>query len=115
MTLREAQSLHVNCTASLLAFIISKGYELTWGRTRSSKEEDAKNAAAGSGILHSLHEIGLAVDLNLFKDGVWLEDTSYHAQFGAYWKSLHPLCCWGGDFHTRPDGNHYSIEWNGVK
>ena len=32
--------------------------------------------------------------------------------FGAFWKSLDPDCCWGGDFN---DGNHYSIAYQGRK
>jgi hypothetical protein len=31
---------------------------------------------------------------------------------GKYWKRQHPLCRWGGDFQ---DGNHYSLEHEGVK
>lgn len=115
MTLREMQSLHVNCTSALLEHILASGYELTWGETLRKKAEAEANAASGAGIAHSLHLLGLAIDLNLFKDGVWLTDSQSHAPFGAYWKSLHPLCRWGGDFKPKPDGNHYSVEWQGVK
>ena len=51
-------------------------------------------------------------DLNLFKDGVYLTSDKDHEPFGIYWESLHPLCRWGGRFK---DGNHYSIEHQGVK
>lgn len=115
MTQREAESLHVKLTGLLIAYIYSQGYELTWGQTLRTQSDATANVASGSGIIHSLHLIGLAVDLNLFKNGAWLTTSSDHAPFGAYWKTLHPFCRWGGDFKNRPDGNHYSIEWNGVQ
>lgn len=115
MKLREAQSLHVKLSVQLINYILSQGYELTWGQTLRTQSEANANAASGAGISKSLHLLGLAMDLNLFKNGVWLPTTDAHKPFGEYWKSLHPLCRWGGDFTTRPDGNHYSIEWNGVK
>lgn len=115
MTLREAQSLHVKLFAQLVAYAYAQGYEMTWGQALRTQAEANANAASGAGISHSLHLIGLAVDVNLFKDGKFMPNTADHAPLGAFWKSLNPLCCWGGDFTTRPDGNHYSITWNGVK
>ena len=115
MTLREAQSLHVKLFGILIAYAYAHGLELTWGQALRTKAEALANAASGAGISNSLHLIGLAVDVNLFKDGVWLQKTEDFAALGAFWKSLHPLARWGGDFKSRPDGNHFSIEWNGVK
>jgi hypothetical protein len=112
MTLREAQSLHVQLTAMLITFIQQAGFQLTWGETLRTKLDAVADASGGAGIANSLHLIGLAVDLNLFKDGFWLTQTSDHKPFGTYWKSLNPLCRWGGDF-SKPDGNHYSITWEG--
>ena len=51
---------------------------------------------------------------NLFKDGKFLTSSEDHRTLGEFWKTLHPDCCWGGDF-SRPDGNHYSMEWQGRK
>jgi len=113
MTLREAQSLHVRLTAILIDYIYQEGYEATWGETVRSKAQAEANAQSGAGISNSLHLIGLAVDINLFKDGVYLPSTEAHAVFGAYWRSLHALARWGGDFPHKPDGNHYSITWEG--
>lgn len=72
------------------------------------------NNGKGRGIVNSVHSLGLAVDINLFKDGVYLTDSADHAKLGAFWKTLNPLARWGGDF-SDPDGNHYSFEYNGVK
>ena len=49
----------------------------------------------------SLHFDGLAMDIDLFKNGVYLTDEESHRPFGEFWKGLNPLCCWGGDFHGR--------------
>lgn len=65
---------------------------------------------------NSNHCRRLAVDLNLFrwngKRWEWLKLTEAHAELGEWWKRLHPLCRWGGDFG---DGNHYSLEYNGIR
>jgi hypothetical protein len=62
----------------------------------------------------SLHYDGLAVDINLFDaDGKYLTDTADYKQFGDFWKSLHPDCRWGGDFRGNPDGNHFSLTYQG--
>jgi len=61
---------------------------------------------------NSLHWEGLALDIDLFKDGVYLTQTSDHEPFGIFWESLHPDARWGGRFQ---DGNHYSIEFDGRK
>ena len=115
MTQREAQSLHVKLFGILISYAYAHGYELTWGQALRTQAEANANAASGAGISNSLHLIALAVDVNLFRDGVWLTNSSDHLPLGTFWKTLHPLCRWGGDFVSRPDGNHYSIEWNGVK
>jgi hypothetical protein len=60
----------------------------------------------------SNHKQRLAIDFNLFKDGVFLQGTEDHRPLGEYWESLDPLCRWGGRFN---DGNHYSIEHEGIK
>ena len=75
-------------------------------------EQAAANAMKGIGILNSLHLVSLAIDLNLFQSGKWLQMSSDHRPLGEFWKSLHPLCRWGGDF-TKPDGGHYSITHEG--
>jgi hypothetical protein len=72
------------------------------------------DAKSGAGIITTLHAIGLAVDLLLFDaEGVYLVSTEQYRPLGTYWKTLHPLARWGGDFTTRPDGDHFSFEYQG--
>lgn len=115
MTLREQQSLFVILVGELIRFAYERGYELTFGECYRTPEQAALNLAKGSGIAKSLHTQRLAIDLNLFRDGNFLSDTDSHRQLGEFWKALHPLCRWGGDFKPKPDGNHYSMEFGGIK
>lgn len=115
MTLGEKQRLFTRLVARLIDFAYASGYELTFGETYRTPEQAALNAKRDKGITNSLHGMRLAIDLNLFKNGVYLTASEDHKPLGDYWKSLHPACCWGGDFKPRADGNHYSIEYGGIK
>ena len=92
-TLREKQSRFVRMVADLLLYADTKGYKLTFG-----------DAWAKSGHCeNSFHYKRLAIDLNLFKDGEYLDATEDHKPLGDFWKSIGGS--WGGDWQ---DGNHYS-------
>lgn len=112
MTLREKQSLFVRLVAKLIEFAYANGMELTFGECWRTPEQAKLNAATGRGISNSLHTQRLAVDLNLFVAGVFIDSSEGHRRLGEYWKTLHPLARWGGDFR-KPDGNHYSLEHEG--
>jgi hypothetical protein len=69
-------------------------------------------------MLKSLHYIGLAVDLLLYRSGTYLQSSEDYRALGEFWEGLHPLCRWGGRFRNnagdpRPDGGHFSISWDG--
>lgn len=120
MTLREQQSLFIKLLPRLIDYAYAQGWEFTGGELLRSKEQALVNAAHGVGTANSLHLLGLAIDLKLFIKGTWQTRSEPYAPLGAFWKSLHPLCRWGGDFkdeHGRsaPDGNHFSVEWEGRK
>lgn len=126
-SLHDLQVRHVRCTARLITFAESQGLELTWGETYRTPEQAILNAQAGRGIVHSLHTIRLAVDLQAFRNGQYLTKSSDYQGMGDFWKKLDPAARWGGDFMgvnpenptgpliPKPDGNHFSMEWMGVK
>lgn len=114
MTLGEKQRRFVELVGKLIEWAYSNGYELTFSEAYRTPEQAALNAKSGSGISNSLHTKRLAIDLNLFKDGVFLTTTDAHRPLGNYWKTLDPEARWGGDF-SKPDGNHYSLEHEGVR
>jgi hypothetical protein len=66
----------------------------------------------------SLHHLGLAQDLLLYSKGVYLTDSTKYRFLGQFWKDLGVKkglkLTWGGEF-THPDGNHFSLSWNGRK
>jgi hypothetical protein len=65
-----------------------------------------------NGIRNSGHMRKLALDVSLFKNGVYLGSTEDYHALGEWWLKQDPLCRWGGLFS---DGNHFSIEYQGIK
>lgn len=109
-TLRQKQSRFVRMVARLIEYAYSQGYELTFGEAWRTPEQCELNAKTGKGIRNSLHADRLAIDLNLFRDGKFLAQSSDHRPLGEWWESIGGT--WGGRFG---DGNHYSLEHQGRK
>lgn len=125
-------------TARLIDHIYEAGFEATYDEAKRSDEQAAINAlthdqrtrvalltkaefpqlaaaiaaSTSHGIVHSVHRLRLAVDLNLFKDGKYLDDTADYLPFGTWWKAQNPEARWGGDWG---DADHFSFEYQGVK
>lgn len=115
MTLSEKQRFFSKLLGQFLVWIYANGYEVVGGEWKRSEAQAQANAASGAGISKSLHIKCLAVDLSLFINGEYQRESEPYRPLGDYWKTLDPLCRWGGDFVTRPDGNHFSIEHEGVR
>ena len=115
MTLGDKQRLFTRLVGLLIEYAYQQGYELTLGEAFRTPEQAALNAKNDKGITNSLHTQRLAIDLNLFRNDVYLNRSEDHIQLGTFWKSLHPECCWGGDFKSMSDGNHYSLSHGGFK
>ncbi len=113
MTLSEKQQLFTKLIAQLILWADEKGYRLTFGEAYRTPEQAALNAKKGSGISNSLHTKRLAVDLNLFINGQYQTNSAAYLPLGEYWESIGGS--WGGRFRDRPDGNHFSIEHEGVR
>lgn len=140
MTLGEKQEVFSQLFARLVLFAIQYGFSVSIGEVSRGKEQAQYNAThcarckrteayhgpdAGSeahafrpiGILESLHCIGLAGDLRLFKytsgsKKQCLRNSRDYQVLGDWWKGTHKLARWGGDFQS-PDGGHFSLEHNG--
>jgi len=115
MTLREKQSAFAILVAKLILQTQEVGYQITLGEAYRSPEEAARLAKEGKGIKNSLHTLKLAIDINLFGDGRYLNKTEDHIWFGEWWESQSTKdiqCIWGGRFG---DGNHYSVAHGGRK
>ena len=94
MKLSSKQQQFTKMIGCLIIFAYDRGYGLTFG-----------DAFATDGHIDgSFHYQRLAVDFNLFIDGVYQTDSDAHLELGEYWESIGGT--WGGRFN---DGNHYSL------
>ena len=103
--------------AKLIPRLIDKAYELGFEVTlgdafRDPRVHGAMGVRKSYSHPNSAHKVRLAIDLNLFKDGEYLEQTSDHQPLGEWWEKQALDARWGGRFN---DGNHYSFEHEGVK
>lgn len=114
MKLSEKQAVFTQNVAMLLLWAHRLGFDVTLGECYRTPEQAALNAKRGVGIANSLHIQRLAIDLNLFRGGLYLIRTEEYAALGAFWKSLDPLNRWGGDW-KKPDAFHFSMEHEGVQ
>ena len=80
------------------------GYEVTLGDAyRDPRVFGELGETKGYGNSNSKHKLRLAIDIHLFRDGVYLSSTKDHAKLGEWWESVQGGV-WGGRFD---DGNHY--------
>ena len=101
MRLGQKQEQFSRMVVGLLAKAHTLGFEVRIGHVERCKD-------CPVGRKTSLHKSRLAIDLHLFKDGVYLTETSDHEPLGLYWESIGGS--WGGRFK---DGNHYSLTHQG--
>lgn len=114
-TIAELQRAFVRLVAELIAFAYCNGYELSFAEAYRPPETAKLYAKNGKGILLSLHCDRLAIDFNLFKNGMWLKNSEDFKPLGEFWEGLAKpgiKTCWGGRF-AKGDGNHFSIEYRG--
>lgn len=137
-SLGSLQRAFARCLVTFEAKILADGFEFTLGEGYRTAEQAAINSlslfdrakvgavletkyptlaeairvSTSQGIKNSVHRDKLAQDINLFKNGQFLDDAADYLPFGAFWKTLHPLARWGGDWG---DADHFSFEHNGAK
>ena len=116
MKLSESQAIFSVNVAKLILHINESGHTCAGGEWWRTPEMAAIYAKRGTGIKRSRHCDKMAIDLSIFKDGVWLTDTESYRQFGVYWCSLNSLNRWGGDWDGdgvpdlgENDGNHFEM------
>ncbi len=97
-SLRMKQNRFVRAISLLIQFAVRNGFEITFG------DAHAKNGH----MTDSLHYSRLAIDLNIFKGGIYLKHGSDYEVLGHYWEKLGGS--WGGRFG---DGCHFSLAHDG--
>lgn len=108
--LRQKQSRFVRMLGQLIEFAYENGYELTLGdgyRDPRVFGIHGESKMGAYGKSYSNHKVKLACDLNLFRDGKFLQEDKDHAPLHDFWESI------GGGARILGDANHYSLEYNG--
>lgn len=110
MSLAQLQQTFAQDAAKLIQKAVELGYQVTFAEAWRTPQQAQWNADHGSGIACSLHIERLAIDLNVFVDGVYQADDSKgcYKALGEWWKSLGADHYWGGDFKL-VDLDHYSL------
>lgn len=112
-SLREAQVAFARLVPRLIDRAFELGFEVTLGDAyRDPRVHGDLGVRRSYSHPRSAHKVRLALDLNLFRGGAYLEGSDAHRELGEWWEAQHPLARWGGRFS---DGNHYSFEWQGVR
>jgi hypothetical protein len=110
-TLGQKQRRFARMVARLLDRAHEMGYEVTLGDAyRDPRVHGAWGERRSYSAARSVHKQRLAIDLNLFRGGKYLDRTEDHRPLGEWWEKQGG--CWGGRWN---DGNHYSLEHNGYK
>ena len=114
MTLGQRQELFMRLLPRLIDHAHALGFDLRGGDLfRDARLHGAYGVqleAAGEftpySSANSNHKNKCAIDLNLFKDGVYLTTTKDHQELGEFWDALDPHTRWGGAYD---DANHYEV------
>lgn len=113
MTLGQKQELFMRLLPRLIDKAHELGFEIRGGDLfRDPRVHGAMGEKKSYSAANSCHKLKLAIDLNLFKDGEFIQTTEGHRPLGEWWEQQHELSCWGGRFN---DGNHYSLAHEGSK
>lgn len=118
MSLSEMQRKFPLLVADLIRQAYADGYELSLGEAFRTEEQQRLYIKSGrSRTMNSLHRDRLAVDFNLFKDGVYLTDGALYRPLGERWEAMGGS--WGGRFGVEPadysrktgwDANHFEYK-----
>ncbi len=112
MSLGDKQKAFAKLVPRLIDKAHAIGYEVTLGDAfRDPRVHGALGVKMGYGHPRSAHKVKLAIDLNLFKDGIYITDSTGHQQLGEWWEKQNQDARWGGRFS---DFNHYSFLHEGV-
>jgi hypothetical protein len=107
MKLGKRQELFASLIPSLLTKAFELGFQVRIGDCfRDPRVHGQYGEKIAYGHSSSNHKLKCAIDLNLFKDGVYLATTNDHDELGSWWEEQHPQCRWGGHYN---DGNHYEL------
>jgi len=113
MSLGKKQERFSRLLCDLLNFAHQAGYEVRLGDIfRDPRVHGGLGEKKGYGHRNSAHKLKLAADLNLTKDGVYLQGEAAHrahTELHKFWDFV------GGAERIPNDLNHYSFEHGGIR
>ena len=112
MSLGKKQEQFSVAIAKMILWFDERGYQVRFGDTfRDPRLHGEHGVKKGYGSANSVHKLKLAGDLNLFKDGVYLNKGTEPIWDEAheYWETL------GGAPAVPNDANHFSFEMWGCR
>ena len=108
MRLSDEQIRFTGMVARLILHAEQLGYGLTLGDGyRDPRVFGSIGVSEGYGHPESNHKRRLAVDFNLFDDGVYVIDPKPYEELHEYWRSI-------GGSTIEDDLNHFSIKYRGI-
>jgi len=111
MNLGQKQEQFSRMIVQLMQWAFDHGYEIRMGDAfRDARVHGVIGEKKGYGKANSCHKSKLALDINLVKNGEFIQTTEGHTELGEEWERMGGS--WGGRFN---DGNHYSLEHNGMR
>lgn len=117
MLLSEKQRIFTSLVGRFLDDLAMHGFSATFGEAYRPPEMAEIYVKEGKGIKNSLHTQRLAIDLNIFSNGILITEKENLLLFGELWESYSSVdikCCWGGHF-SNPDCDHFSIEHGAIR
>lgn len=98
MSLLQEQFAFSKDVAALFLYLIDHGFNWSLGEALRTEYQQAEYVRTGrSKTSNSQHLKKLAIDLNIFKDGM-LCNAAQLKGVGDYWEGLSPLNRWGGSW-----------------
>lgn len=108
MSLVSEQAAFLLDASRLIQKATQMGFVVTGGELFRTAEQQAIYVKNGrSKTMNSNHLKRLAIDLNVFKDGVLCYDIAVLKPLGDYWERMNPKNSWGGNWAKFPDAPHF--------
>ena len=108
MSLSDHQFEFLKDVALLIQWVDRRGWKVTGGELHRLPETQEVLRAKGLSLTtEGNHPRRLAIDLMLFNEAKFLQDTKDYKELGDFWESLNPLNRWGGNFTRLADGVHF--------
>lgn len=108
MSLGKEQEAFSKDVLSLFTYLHEKGFQVRIGEAyRTKEQQEIYIKAKRSQTFNSMHLKKCAIDLHIFKGGVWLKAKGELQKIGDFWESLSPKNRWGGNWKSFTDCPHF--------